>query len=84
MKKKLHICYKCLGGACSSLVDASVSEHPGAQVSLLWRSSCGVLDPSDFLNPIPHSSTKLCILPNVWLWIFVSVSISRWGEPLRT
>jgi hypothetical protein len=37
----------------------SLCEPPWTQVSSFYRFSCGVLDSSGLLNPIPHSSTRL-------------------------
>lgn len=63
MMTKLHICYIYVGDLglahARSLVGGSVSLRPLTQVSLLCRSSHGVLDTSEPLNPSSHSSTKL-------------------------
>jgi hypothetical protein len=58
-------------------------ETPWVQFSWHHRSSCGVLDPSSSLSPIPHSSTRLQALPGVWLWVTASISIPCLMKPLR-
>ena len=56
----------------------SLCEPPWAQASWLWRFPCDVLDPSNSLNPIPLSSTRL---PSSSAWC-LAVGLSICFHPL--
>ena len=83
MKTKQNICYIYVGGlgsaqACLSVCGSvSVSSH-----ELRLVDSVGLLVVS--LTPLALGIHKtFCSLPNVWLWISTSASLSLWMKPLR-
>ena len=88
MESKLHVRYICTWGlwsACvSSLVNASFS---GSSQGFRLVDSVGLL--VEFLTPSGHSILPQLFhktpwpLLNVWPWVFSSVSVSGWAEPLR-
>lgn len=52
------------------------------QVSWLWETSCGMLDPSGSYTPsVSYSSAEFRTLPNVWLWLSALAYNSFWMTP---